>query len=235
LGVTLGAMVTLGALAQAQARPIPQPPGHTLTVTVTGGGAGTVTSSDASIACPPTCSHFYLSIAPVTLTATSAAGSTFLGWSGPCTGTASTCTVSMTSDQAVTATFAKAGSPPPAAPSCRLHLASRQVLLAAPKSKPALRGKVGKLAMSFHCNQTVSAILTIKVVERVHQHRVTFHLTRHYSLHRGRTRTFTLTLWRRALRGLAHHDRETITVAITGTDANGSSGTGVSAPLKGVG
>jgi len=41
---------------------------------------------------------------PVTLTATPAAGSSFLGWSGACSGTG-TCALTMGADQAATATF----------------------------------------------------------------------------------------------------------------------------------
>jgi uncharacterized repeat protein (TIGR02543 family) len=41
----------------------------------------------------------------VTLTAAAAGGSAFAGWSGACTGTAATCTVTMTANRAVTATF----------------------------------------------------------------------------------------------------------------------------------
>ncbi len=89
----------------------------TLTVTKAGGGAGTVSSGPAGIDCGSTCSHSFLEGTSVTLTAAAAAGSSFTGWGGACTGTGG-CTLSMSADHDVTATFesdktltvAKAGS-----------------------------------------------------------------------------------------------------------------------------
>jgi hypothetical protein len=81
-------------------------PGQTaiLTVTKAGTGAGSVTSSPAGINCGTDCAQTYSLNAGVTLTATPAAGSTFAGWSGACTGTGA-CAVSMTQGRSVTATF----------------------------------------------------------------------------------------------------------------------------------
>ena len=79
----------------------------TATLTVAKSGNGTVTSSLAGINCGGDCSESYASGAAVTLTATAAAGSTFTGWSGACTGTA-TCTVTMNAAKSVTATFTRA-------------------------------------------------------------------------------------------------------------------------------
>ena len=76
-----------------------------VTVTKAGVGTGTVTSNPAGINCGATCTGRFLPGATVTLTATAASGSRFDGWSGACTGTALTCTLSMTQDRAVTATF----------------------------------------------------------------------------------------------------------------------------------
>src|SRR5262245_28456017 len=84
---------------------------QTLTLSKAGTGTGTVTSSPAGINCAPTCTTQNASFAngtSVTLTATAAAGSTFAGWSGACTGTAG-CTVSMTQARSVTATFNTSG------------------------------------------------------------------------------------------------------------------------------
>ena len=81
-----------------------KPSGYALTVTKTGTGSGTVTSSPAGINCGATCSAKFTSGVTVTLAATPAAGSTFVGWSGACTGTGA-CTVSMTASKTVTATF----------------------------------------------------------------------------------------------------------------------------------
>ena len=83
----------------------PTPTTATLSVSKAGSGSGTVTSSPAGISCGSTCSHDFTSGTSVTLTATPAAGSTFSGWSGACTGTG-TCTVSMSQAESVTAGFA---------------------------------------------------------------------------------------------------------------------------------
>jgi uncharacterized delta-60 repeat protein len=77
--------------------------GSTLTVAKTGSGSGSVSSDPGGIDCGATCSAGFAA-GPVTLTASPAAGSSFVGWSGACSGTGA-CTVSMSGDQAVTARF----------------------------------------------------------------------------------------------------------------------------------
>jgi hypothetical protein len=76
---------------------------YTLGVTSTGTGTGTVSGS--GINCGSTCTQTYASGTSVTLTAAAASNSIFLGWSGACTGTG-TCTVVMTGNASITATFA---------------------------------------------------------------------------------------------------------------------------------
>jgi serine protease AprX len=80
-------------------------PARTLSVTKAGAGAGTVTSSPAGINCGASCSAGFAEGSSVTLSASADAGSTFAGWSGACSGTG-TCTVTMSADRSVTATFA---------------------------------------------------------------------------------------------------------------------------------
>ena len=77
---------------------------RTLTVSGAGSGSGTVTSSPAGIDCGSECSEAYTFGTTVTLTASPAAGSTFGGWGGACSGTG-TCEVTMTEARSVTATF----------------------------------------------------------------------------------------------------------------------------------
>jgi len=80
---------------------------HDLTVTKAGSGTGTVTSSPAGINCGVDCSEKYNHGTSVTLTASADSGSTFSGWSGGgCTGTG-TCTVTMSANTTVKATFSK--------------------------------------------------------------------------------------------------------------------------------
>lgn len=97
--VTVTGNVTVTATFNAVA-----PTTATLTVTKAGTGTGTVTSSPPGINCGNDCSNSYTIGTIVTLTASPAAGSVFVGWSvGGCGGTS--CTVTMTGNQTVTATF----------------------------------------------------------------------------------------------------------------------------------
>ena len=73
-------------------------------------GSGTVRSSPPGIDCGGACSARFDQGARVSLSAAPAGDSTFAGWSGACSG-AGDCTVTMTSDLAVAATFTK--KPPP--------------------------------------------------------------------------------------------------------------------------
>lgn len=95
--VSLAANSTVGAvfnLAQ-----------HAVTVAITGNGLGDVTSSPPGISCPGSCSATVNHGTTVTLDATPQAGSTFVGWSGACSGTGP-CVLTVTGDVAVTAAFA---------------------------------------------------------------------------------------------------------------------------------
>lgn len=83
---------------------------YLLSIAKAGTGAGTVTSSPAGISCGTVCSKTFPVNTVVTLTATPAAGSVFAGWSGHCSGTATTCKVTMGGARNVTATFNKVGS-----------------------------------------------------------------------------------------------------------------------------
>ena len=105
-----GPGIALSVIAGNFLSPFVRPAGtnQTLTVAKTGTGTGTVTSAPAGINCGSTCSASFASGASVTLTAAAASGSTFAGWSGACTGTA-TCTVSMSAARSVTATFNTTG------------------------------------------------------------------------------------------------------------------------------
>lgn len=66
---------------------------------------GTVTSLPSGIDCPSNCTAKFSIGQQVTLTATPAAGWSFVGWSGACSGSGS-CIVTMSAARSVTATFA---------------------------------------------------------------------------------------------------------------------------------
>jgi hypothetical protein len=82
---------------------------YTLAVSKGGTGSGTVTSTPAGIACGGSCTATFADPTSVTLTAAPAAGSTFSGWSGACSGTGP-CIVTTLGDRSVTATFAPVSS-----------------------------------------------------------------------------------------------------------------------------
>jgi len=87
------------------------PPTYSLSVSVTGNGA--VTSSPSGIDCGSTCSANFSGGTQVTLDETPAAGATFSGWTGACSGNGG-CAVTMNSAASVAATFSSSsggGSP----------------------------------------------------------------------------------------------------------------------------
>ena len=98
---------------------------YTLTVSLAGAGSGSIAAS--GISCPGKCSQTYPSGTLVAVTATPAAGSTFSGWSGACTG-AGTCNVTMSADQSVSANFSSVRSPCDAVGRQRLAMSSPAVV-----------------------------------------------------------------------------------------------------------
>ena len=82
------------------------------TLTVTRSGSGVVRSQPVGIDCGSDCSGAFGDGASVVLSATPSAGQRFTGWSGACSGSAATCTLTMSANRSVGATFAAA----PAAP-----------------------------------------------------------------------------------------------------------------------
>ncbi len=89
------AVVASNAAGRAQSSPVTVTGGmRTVTVSKAGTGSGTVTSAPAGVDCGSTCSAQFADGASVTLTAVAAAGSTFAGWSGACSGTG-TCPLTM--------------------------------------------------------------------------------------------------------------------------------------------
>jgi hypothetical protein len=70
-----------------------------------GSGGGNVDSADRRISCGNKCVAPYAAGSMTTLTAKANSGSTFAGWSGACTGTAATCSVTVIGAKTATATF----------------------------------------------------------------------------------------------------------------------------------
>lgn len=98
--VTLSQALTVGARFNTAVQRV-------LTVKKVGTGAGTVRSTqpEGVIDCGTGCTASLDSGQTVTLTATAAEGSMFVRWTGACTGTQPTCTVSMAQARTVTARF----------------------------------------------------------------------------------------------------------------------------------
>jgi hypothetical protein len=80
-----------------------------LAVSRDGAGSGTVASTESPprIACGATCTADVAQGTPVSLVATPDAGSQFAGWTGACSGTSPTCTVTMNASLSVGATFSR--------------------------------------------------------------------------------------------------------------------------------
>lgn len=82
-----------------------------LTVTRDGTGQGSVTSQPSGIDCGSNCTTLLAKGGTATLTAAPVNGSTFAGWGGACSGTDSTCQLTLDGDRQVTASFTTGGAP----------------------------------------------------------------------------------------------------------------------------
>jgi hypothetical protein len=185
----------------------------TLTVSLAGAGSGKVTSS-GGISCPSSCDHVYTSGTSDTLTAVAAPGSRFTGWSGGgCSGTG-TCKVTVSSALDVTANFALVP------PSCSLAVSSSKVTLRKRHKSPP----VDTLVLIVKCSQATSARVTGALTERLsRKHSERFKLgPATASVAAGMTHTFDIKLSGSAIKGLKHGHRESVSLALTATNANGS-------------
>ena len=77
-----------------------------LTVTIANrGGSGTVISAPEGLECPPECSTEFDRGIAVRLEARPSGGTSFLGWSGACSGQSTSCSVTLDGDKRVVASF----------------------------------------------------------------------------------------------------------------------------------
>jgi hypothetical protein len=107
--VVLDNTMSTGAGDRASTRGIALPPAspdrYSLAVTKFGDGTGTVSSEPSGISCGATCLASFESGTNVTLIATPAAGSRFKGWGDACSGTSTTCTITMNAQRLAIAYF----------------------------------------------------------------------------------------------------------------------------------
>lgn len=85
----------------------PPPPlgDHRLSVTTTGTGSGRVSSNPAGLSCTTSCDANFEEDSIVWLSVQATSGSSFVGWSGACSGSGVTCAVTMSADKSVSAEF----------------------------------------------------------------------------------------------------------------------------------
>jgi phospholipase C len=106
LGIAAYLAITLSGCGGGVQESAPKPTDFSLTVSTS--GSGIVSSTPAGINCGTTCSASFAAGSSVTLTATPAAGDSFSGWSGACSG-AGKCTVVLNADTTVGAAFSAPG------------------------------------------------------------------------------------------------------------------------------
>jgi hypothetical protein len=116
----------------------------TLSIAKSGTGSGTVTSSVGGINCGTTCSADFDAGTSVTLTAVAGSNSTFVGWSGACSG-AGPCTVTVDAAKTATATFNQILQPSQPRASCVVPNVKRKTLAAAKRRIVAAHCSVGRI------------------------------------------------------------------------------------------
>jgi Divergent InlB B-repeat domain len=190
---------------------------YLLTVAKTGTGSGTVTSTPAGISCGGTCAAAYDHGQSVMLNAAPAAGSTFTGWSGACSGTAA-CTVDMTAARNVGAGFAVVVIPDTTAPRVTLTVSARHRL----RSVRA-RGVPLRVTCSEACAFRAELRLSRTLARRLGIPQTIGSLSR--NLAAGTPRSLSLRLTRRAARAIATRRALVVTLRVTVRDAAGNART----------
>jgi hypothetical protein len=193
---------------------------HSLTLSFAGNGAGSI-AGPVSFACSESCSGDFAPGATVKLTATPSPGSKFIGWSGGgCSGTGA-CTVTMSSDQAVTATFASTAPVIVPKPSCSLSVASSKVLV---HKRRGAKAPLDTLLLGAKCTQAVTGKLIGTLTEHVSKKRskrARLSLGR-VTLSAGRLETLDLKLPKAAIKALQNGVKESLTFTLSASNANGA-------------
>jgi subtilisin family serine protease len=112
-GTSSGCALDMDRSRNVTARFVPWPE---LVISLGGAGTGSVSSSPLGISCGADCREQYAPNTSITLTASPGTGSEFTGWSGACTGAATTCTFILTAASTATANFRVTPPPPPPPP-----------------------------------------------------------------------------------------------------------------------
>jgi len=203
---------------------------HALTVALAGTGSGRVTASPG-ILCPGSCSNLLASGTTVTLDATAYPGGFFAGWSGPCANTAApACVVTMSADEAITATIDSDH------PSCTITPRTSTVLLT--KRGRRRRVSLDTLPVLVTCDQSVKlalhATITATLHEQTKHHKLrTRKITlapRHVSAKGGVATTIELKLPPRAIADLERRQHESMAITVRVRGAHGSSSASVTVP-----
>jgi uncharacterized repeat protein (TIGR02543 family) len=140
------------------------PTRKTLTVAKSGAGSGTVASTPAGIDCGATCTRDFDHGTVVTLTPTAATGSTFVGWSGDCSGSGG-CTLTMDQNHSATATF-QANFSPPTAPQakCIVPNVKGKTLAAAKRKLTRANCALGKVTRAYSARVKKGLVISQKPV-----------------------------------------------------------------------
>jgi uncharacterized repeat protein (TIGR02543 family) len=140
------------------------PARKTLTVAKSGAGTGTVTSTPAGIDCGATCTLDFDHGTVVTLTPTAATGSTFVGWSGDCSGSGG-CTLTMDQNHSATATFQANFSPPPSPQArCIVPNVKGKTLAAAKRKLTRANCALGKVTRAYSARVKKGLVISQKPV-----------------------------------------------------------------------
>lgn len=75
-------------------------------------GSGRITSQPSGLDCPSNCASAFSTSSTVAVTAVPSAGHAFAGWSGDCSGGAETCSLSLTQERSVIASFSPRSTAP---------------------------------------------------------------------------------------------------------------------------